>query len=172
MQSTVARARDVERDAGSDLAAGVRRAVERAQERFLALQSSQGYWHAPLEANVGMDAQYVIFNRFMDRRPQETEQRLVARMQAAQSDDGSWPLFHGGPGHLSTTIEAYFGMKLAGVSADHPTMRRARDFIRAHGGYPWRFTPRAGGRNRGPSRRQWRGQDHHFEYHIRNPPPV
>src|SRR5262249_45474525 len=56
------------------------------------------------------------------------------RMQAAQSEDGSWPLYHGGPGHLSTTIEAYFGMKLAGTPADHPAMRRAREFIRAHGG--------------------------------------
>src|SRR4029453_10358905 len=93
-----------------------------------------GYWHAPLEANVGMDAQYIIFNRFMGRRRQETEQRLVARIQAAQSDDGSWPLYPGGPGHLSTTIEAYFAMKLSDVSADHPSMRRAREFIRAQGG--------------------------------------
>lgn len=118
----------------SDLVRRLDEAIARAQARLLDLQHPDGYWHAPLEANVGMDAQYVIFNRFMGRRPQETEQRLVARMEAAQSDDGSWPLYHGGPGRLSTTIEAYFGMKLAGVSADHPTMRRAREFIRAHGG--------------------------------------
>ncbi len=109
-------------------------AIARAQQRLLGLQHRDGYWHAPLEANVGMDAQYVIFNRFMGRRPQETEQRLVARMHARQSDDGSWPLYHGGPGHLGTTIEAYFAMKLAGVPADAPALRRARDFIRAHGG--------------------------------------
>jgi squalene-hopene/tetraprenyl-beta-curcumene cyclase len=109
-------------------------AISQAQQRLLGLQHPAGYWHAPLEANVGMDAQYVIFNRFMGRRPQETEQRLMARVEAVQSADGSWPLYHGGPGHLSTTIEAYFAMKLAGVPADAATMCRARDFIRARGG--------------------------------------
>jgi squalene-hopene/tetraprenyl-beta-curcumene cyclase len=120
--------------ARDDLARRLDDAIARAQQRLLGLQHPEGYWHAPLEANVGMDAQYVIFNRFMGRRPQETEQRLVARMQAVQSADGSWPLYHGGPGHLSTTIEAYFAMKLAGVPADAPVQRRAREFIRSRGG--------------------------------------
>src|SRR5262249_51393183 len=58
----------------------------------------------------------------------------VGRMQALQAADGSWPLYHGGPGSLSTTIEAYFAMKLAGVPIDDPALVRAREFIRAHGG--------------------------------------
>src|SRR5262245_32247621 len=120
--------------AHDDRARRLDEAIARAHQRLLGLQHPGGYWHAPLEANVGMDAQYVIFNRFMGRRPQEVEQRLVARMQAAQSDDGSWPLYHGGPGHLSTTIEAYFAMKLAGVSAAHPALVAAREFIRGRGG--------------------------------------
>jgi len=117
-----------------DLAQRLDEAIARAQARLLGLQHRDGYWHAPLEANVGMDAQYVIFNRFMGRRRQETEHRLVGRMQAVQSADGSWPLYHGGPGHLSTTIEAYFAMKLAGVPIDDPALARAREFIRTHGG--------------------------------------
>jgi len=108
-------------------------AIARAQHYLLGRQHADGYWHWPLEACVGMDAQYVVFNRFMGRR-REVEQRLVARMLALQSDDGSWPLYADGPGHLSTTIEAYFAMKLAGRSADDPAMRRARDFILARGG--------------------------------------
>jgi squalene-hopene/tetraprenyl-beta-curcumene cyclase len=120
--------------APDDLAHRLDEAIARAQARLLGLQHPDGYWHAPLEANVGMDAQYIIFNRFMGRRPQETEHRLVGRIQAVQSADGSWPLYHGGPGHISTTIEAYFAMKLAGVPVDDPALTRAREFIRAHGG--------------------------------------
>src|SRR5262249_6746643 len=120
--------------AAPSLARRLDEAIARAQARLLGMQHPAGYWHAPLEANVRMDAQYIIFNRFVGRRRQETEQRLVARMQALQSDDGSWPLFAGGPGHLSTTIEAYFAKKLAGLTADHPALRRAREFIHAHGG--------------------------------------
>ncbi len=109
-------------------------AIGRAQRALLDLQHPDGYWQAPLEANVGMDAQYVVFNRFMGRRPEAAERRLVEHMLATQSEDGSWPLYRGGPGHLSTTIEAYFALKLAGHSAGEPALRRARDFILAGGG--------------------------------------
>ena len=122
--------RHLEADLG-DLLGG---AIDGARDAILARQFPGGYWHAPLEANVGMDAQYVVFNRFMGRRPVETERRLVEHILAKQGDDGSWPLYHGGPGHLSTTIEAYFALKLTGHSPDEPALVRAREFIHAHGG--------------------------------------
>lgn len=122
--------RHLEADLG-DLLGG---AIDGARDAILAKQFPGGYWHAPLEANVGMDAQYVVFNRFMGRRPVETERRLVEHILAKQGDDGSWPLYHGGPGHLSTTIEAYFALKLTGHSPDEPALVRAREFIHAHGG--------------------------------------
>jgi len=109
-------------------------AIDGAREAILAKQFPGGYWHAPLEANVGMDAQYVVFNRFMGRRPEAVERRLVEHILAKQSADGSWPLFHDGPGHLSTTIESYFALKLCGHRPDEPALVRARDFIHAHGG--------------------------------------
>src|SRR5206468_6842803 len=79
-------------------------------------------------------AQYIIFNRFMGRHAEHIEGRLVDRMLAIQSDDGSWPLYHGGPGHLSNTVEAYFALKLTGRSADEAPLRRARAFIKEGGG--------------------------------------
>ena len=97
-------------------------------------QHGEGFWHAPLEANVSMDAQYIFLNRFMGRSMTRVDRRVVDHMLATQSADGSWPLYAGGPGHLSDTIEAYFALKLAGLSADDAPLRRAREFIRAHGG--------------------------------------
>ncbi|MEW6267880.1 MAG: squalene--hopene cyclase [Thermodesulfobacteriota bacterium] len=122
------------RRAGEELGGLLGDAIGNARESLLRKQHPAGYWHAPLEANVGMDAQYVIFNRFVGRRPEAIERRLVEHMLAKQADDGSWPLYQDGPGHLSTTIEAYFAMKLAGLSPDEPAMRRARDFVLGHGG--------------------------------------
>src|SRR5439155_1037599 len=36
--------------------------------------------------------------------------------------------------NLSTTIEAYFALKLAGRRAEEPALARARDFVLGHGG--------------------------------------
>ena len=108
--------------------------ISRSQAWFLVQQRPEGFWHAPLEANVSMDAEYVFFNRFMGRRPERQETRVVEHMLATQSDDGGWPLYHGGPGHVSNTIEAYFALKLAGHRAEEEPLRRAREFIMARGG--------------------------------------
>jgi hypothetical protein len=52
-------------------------AIRRSQAWFLGAQKADGYWHAPLEANASMDAQFIIFNRFMGRRPRRVEERIV-----------------------------------------------------------------------------------------------
>ena len=49
-----------------------------------------------------------------------------------QREDGSWALYRGAPGDLSTTIECYFALLLAGDSGPH--LDRARAFILASGG--------------------------------------
>ncbi len=67
------------------------------------------------------------------RRADETE-RSAAWIRSQQRADGTWSNFHGGPGELSTTIEAYWALRLAGDGADAPHMRRAGEFIRASGG--------------------------------------
>jgi len=108
-------------------------AIARSQAWFFGEQRPDGFWHAPLEANVSMETEYIFFNRFMGRRP-ATEKRIAERMLATQSEDGSWPLFHGGSGNLSNTIEAYFALKLCGLNPDEAAMRRARDYIMARGG--------------------------------------
>jgi len=109
-------------------------AVERACAWLLARQHARGYWQAPLEANATMEAEYVFFNRMLGRRKADVERRVVERLLALQQADGSWPLYAGGPGSLSTTVEAYFALKLAGHGGDEPALVRARDFIRAGGG--------------------------------------
>ena len=132
----IADARDLGREplGGSDLLAGTRRAIERAQKRFLSIQSPQGYWHAPLEANVTMGAQYVFFNRFMQRERPDVERRIVEHLRSTQQSGGGWPLFENGPGHLSVTVEAYTALRLAGVAAADPALERARGFIHERGG--------------------------------------
>jgi len=108
--------------------------IDRAQRALLALQTPEGYWHAPLEANAEMNAEFVIFNHFMDTVDLELEARLKKYLLDVQSPDGSWPLYQGGEGYLSTTIESYFALKLAGMRAGDEPMAAARRWILSKGG--------------------------------------
>ena len=64
-----------------------------------------------------------------------TETAAAARwIRSQQRADGTWANFYGGPGDLSTTIEAYVALRLAGDEPDAPHMRQAAESIRAEGG--------------------------------------
>jgi len=109
-------------------------ALELAREHLLHLQDDAGWWRGELQTNVTMDAEDMLLREFLGvRRAQETE-RSAAWIRSQQRADGTWANFHGGPGELSTTIEAYWGLRLAGDPADAGHMRVAAEFIRREGG--------------------------------------
>lgn len=108
--------------------------IARAQQALLDLQHGEGYWHGPLEANAEMNAEYIIFTHFMDCVDPEQEAKLKKLLLELQQPDGSWSLFPGGEGYLSTSIEAYFALKLAGMRAGDEEMGQARRWILSHGG--------------------------------------
>jgi len=81
-----------------------------------------------------MDAEDLLLREFLGVRG-ESETRLAANwIRSQQREDGSWANFHGADGDLSTTIEAYVALRLAGGPRDAPHLRRARGFILDHGG--------------------------------------
>jgi squalene-hopene/tetraprenyl-beta-curcumene cyclase len=109
--------------------------IERARRALVAQQHSEGYWQGALEANAEMNAEYIIFNRFMELEPEyEVDQKLQRQLIETQQGDGSWTLFPGGEGDLSTSIEAYFALKLGGLRAGDEPMMQARRWILSKGG--------------------------------------
>jgi squalene-hopene/tetraprenyl-beta-curcumene cyclase len=111
-----------------------RLALERARDHLLALQDEAGWWKGELQTNVTMDAEDMLLREFLGiRRADETE-RSAAWIRSQQRGDGTWTNFYGGDGDLSTTVEAYWALRLAGDAADAPHMRAAAEFIRAGGG--------------------------------------
>ena len=119
-------------------------AVSLAQGFFRAAQQSDrygdGYWWGRLESNPTMEAEYLMLSLFLGKEDQLQENRrwdkICRSILNAQREDGSWGLYYGAPGDLSTSVECYFALKLAGVSADSDEMTRARDFILSRGGVP------------------------------------
>jgi squalene-hopene/tetraprenyl-beta-curcumene cyclase len=108
--------------------------LERARERLLSLQDESGWWKGELQTNVTMDAEDMLLREFLGIRSAEETERSAAWIRSQQRDDGTWANFHGGPGELSTTIEAYWALRLAGDEPEREHMRVAAGFIREQGG--------------------------------------
>src|SRR6476661_950706 len=109
-------------------------ALERGREHILSLQDELGFWRGELQTNVTMDAEDILLREFLGvRRDAETE-RSAAWIRSQQRADGTWANFHDGPGDVSTTIEAYWALRVAGDPADAEHMRAAAEFVRSSGG--------------------------------------
>jgi squalene-hopene/tetraprenyl-beta-curcumene cyclase len=109
-------------------------ALELACERLLALQNEGGWWQGELQTNVTMDAEDMLLREFLGIRTEDETRRSAAWIRSQQRADGTWANFYGGPGELSTTIEAYWALRLAGDAPDAEHMRAAASFIRQSGG--------------------------------------
>jgi squalene-hopene/tetraprenyl-beta-curcumene cyclase len=111
-----------------------RLALDRARGHLLGLQHPEGWWKGELQTNVTMDAEDLLLREFLGiREPQATE-RSARWIRSQQRADGSWAKFFEGPGDLSTTIEAYVALRLAGDMAQDSHMLAAAEFARAAGG--------------------------------------
>ncbi|GGZ38283.1 squalene--hopene cyclase [Streptomyces poonensis] len=133
-----ASASDTDTDIDTPGAAGVPeaavRAMRRATDLLLARQDAQGWWKGDLETNVTMDAEDLLLRQFLGIRDAETTRAAALFIRGEQRADGTWTTFYGGPGELSTTIEAYVALRLAGDAPDAPHMARAARWIRDQGG--------------------------------------
>src|ERR1700736_6064259 len=109
-------------------------ALSLACERLLALQNEAGWWQGELQTNVTMDAEDMLLRAFLGARRADETERSAAWIRSQQRADGTWANFHGGPGELSTTIEAYWALRLAGDRPEDEHMLSAASFIRAKGG--------------------------------------
>jgi squalene-hopene/tetraprenyl-beta-curcumene cyclase len=108
--------------------------LERACEHLLSLQADAGWWRGELQTNVTMDAEDMLLREFLGVRNAEETERSAAWIRSQQRDDGTWANFDGGPGELSTTVEGYWALRLAGDQPEAEHMRAAAAFIRAQGG--------------------------------------
>jgi squalene-hopene/tetraprenyl-beta-curcumene cyclase len=108
--------------------------LNRARNHALGLQHTQGWWQGELETNVTMDAEDLLLREFLGLHDDETIAAAARWIRYQQRDDGTWANFYDGPADLSTTVEAYLALRLAGDEPGAPHMKRARDWILAQGG--------------------------------------
>ncbi|MGD0885536.1 MAG: squalene--hopene cyclase [Thermodesulfovibrionales bacterium] len=119
---------------GTSLTDRISKAMRKTQAYYLEQQHEDGYWWYELESNVTITAEYIMLLHYLGIKDVERDRKLTAHILKNQRDDGTWALYFGGKGDLSTTVEAYFALKLAGVGPDERPLRKAREFILEKGG--------------------------------------
>jgi squalene-hopene/tetraprenyl-beta-curcumene cyclase len=111
-----------------------RTTLKRATTHLLGLQHADGWWQGELETNVTMDAEDLLFREFLGVRTAEQTDAAARWIRSCQRADGTWANFRGGDGDLSTTVEAYVALRLAGDEPADEHMARAAGWIRDGGG--------------------------------------
>jgi squalene-hopene/tetraprenyl-beta-curcumene cyclase len=110
------------------------RVLDRGVQLLLSLQDPEGWWKGELETNVTMDAEDMLLREFIGIREPEATARSARWIRSQQRADGTWSNFYGGPADLSTTVEAYVALRLAGDAPDAEHMRAASAYVRDAGG--------------------------------------
>ncbi len=118
----------------STVVVNARETLQRARDHALGLQHADGWWQGELETNVTMDAEDLLLREFLGLHDDAAIAAAARWIRSQQRDDGTWANFYGGPGDLSTTVEAYLALRLAGDDPDATHMKQACAWILDQGG--------------------------------------
>lgn len=137
---------------------GLAHAIDRAVGWLLSHQYPEGYFWGELESNATITAEHLFLTHILGIGSPELWDKIARQLREWEREDGSWANWYGGPGDLSTAVEAYLALKLAGVDPASEEMERARGWILSRGGvekarvftkiwlallgeWPWEATP-------------------------------
>ncbi len=81
-----------------------------------------------------MDAEDLLLREFLGLHDDAAIAAAARWIRSKQRADGTWANFYGGPGDLSTTVEAYLALRLAGDEPDATHMKQACAWILDQGG--------------------------------------
>jgi squalene-hopene/tetraprenyl-beta-curcumene cyclase len=109
-----------------------------AAQAWLLERQRDDHWLAHLRADTTIEADMIMLYIFLgwQNRPavREKIQRMAVFMLTCQSKDGGWPIYRNGPSDLSATFKGYWALKMAGYSAGHPSLVKARECLERLGG--------------------------------------
>jgi squalene-hopene/tetraprenyl-beta-curcumene cyclase len=117
-----------------DLSSRVAVGIDAARKYLFSEQHEDGYWCGELEADTTLEADYIVLHTLLGTEKSERVRKAANYILEHQNEEGGWSTYKGGPTNLSASVKSYFGLKLAGYSADFPALVRARKIILELGG--------------------------------------
>ncbi len=97
-------------------------------------QHPDGFWVAELEADTTLESYFILFRTFFGHRDDPRIVKYARVIRDAMIPEGGWSIFPHGPVEISSSVLSYFALKVAGVPADAPDMKRSRAAILRLGG--------------------------------------
>ena len=97
-------------------------------------QKKDGHWIYELEADTTIASEYILMNHFLGIKEKNLEKKMAIYLKKKQNSDGGWPLFWKGESNISTSVKAYYALKLLGEKTNTPYMLNAKKKILDLGG--------------------------------------
>ena len=118
-----------------DVKARVAAAIDASRKYLFSLQhAEEGYWSGELGADTTLESDYILLHRLLGTEDPVRTQKCANEILSHQNEDGGWPIYNGGPSNISASVKAYFALKMADYSPEHPALNKARERILAMGG--------------------------------------
>jgi len=109
-------------------------AVDAARRYLLSIQQPDGHWCGELEGDTILESEYLLTLHLLGRIGEERARKAAEYLRRRQLPEGGWAIYEGGPPDVSSSVKAYFALKLVGDDPQAPHMSRAREVIQALGG--------------------------------------
>src|SRR3712207_6794624 len=95
--------------------------MEAASRALVTCAQADGHWRFELEADATIPAEYILLKHYLgEPAKSDLEEKIAAYLRRIQTQDGGWPLYHGGSFDLSASVKAYFALKMIGDTPDAP----------------------------------------------------
>jgi squalene-hopene/tetraprenyl-beta-curcumene cyclase len=118
----------------SEHASSVRDALDRTVTWMFDHQAADGYWCGELEGDTILESEYILLLAYLGQAQSEIALKAAAYIRQQQMPEGGWALFPGGPLEISSSVKAYWALKITGHDPQAEYMVRARQAILAAGG--------------------------------------
>lgn len=112
----------------------ITQAIAASQEHLLSIQRSEGYWWGELESNVTITVEVLLLHKIWGTCENRALYKIENYLRCQQREHGGWELYYGDGGDLSTSVEAYMGLRLLGVPATDTALVKAKSWILKKGG--------------------------------------
>jgi squalene-hopene/tetraprenyl-beta-curcumene cyclase len=114
--------------------AELQNAISAARRYLISVQHEDGHWCGELEGDTILESEYLLTLFFLGRLEDPRFRKAAEYLRRQQLPEGGWAIYPGGPPEVSSSVKAYFALKLAGDAAEAPHMERARRTILQLGG--------------------------------------